>query len=96
MTLRGHLTAQLPLQACLTCRARLAHAFTASALVRCSLAALSNDAGSLTPFRAFLLKVASLLEQGAGSETDVLLRVPALRIGKMEHRFALCGFGGWA
>ena len=51
--LRGHLTAQLPLQACLTCRARLAHAFTASALVGYPLAVLSNDVGPLTPFRAF-------------------------------------------
>lgn len=53
MTLRGILTAQLPLQARWTCEARLARSFVASALVRIPLAATSDNVSSLTPFRAF-------------------------------------------
>lgn len=41
MTLRGILTAQLPLQARWTCEARLARSFAASVLARIPLAATS-------------------------------------------------------
>lgn len=41
MTLRGILAVQLPLQSCLTGEARLARAFTASALARIPLADVS-------------------------------------------------------
>lgn len=54
MTLRGALTAQLGFQAGLTCEARLTPAFAPSALVRAPLAVESDNASSLTPFRAFL------------------------------------------
>lgn len=54
MTLRGILTAQLPLQARWTCEARLARSFAASVLARIPLAATSDNVSSLTPFRAFL------------------------------------------
>lgn len=53
MTLRGILTAQLPLQARWTCEARLARSFAASVLARIPLAATSDNVSSLTPFRAF-------------------------------------------
>lgn len=50
MSLRGILTVQLPLQARWTCEARLARAFTASALVRIPLAVSTNYGSPLTPF----------------------------------------------
>lgn len=53
MTLRGILTAQLPLQARWTCEARLARSFAASALARIPLSATSDNASPLTPFQAF-------------------------------------------
>lgn len=53
MTLRGILTAQLPLQARWTCEARLARSFAASVLARIPLAATSDSASPLTPFQAF-------------------------------------------
>lgn len=55
MTLRGILTAQPPLQARWTCEARLAWSFAASVLARIPLAATSDNASPLTPFRAFFL-----------------------------------------
>lgn len=55
MTLRGILTAQLPLQARWTCEARLARSFAASVLARIPLAATSDNVVSLTPFRAFFV-----------------------------------------
>ena len=66
MTLRGKLTAQLPLQAGLTCEARLAPAFTASALVSFSLAVSSNIRALLTPFGR-LFEIALLFKQGAST-----------------------------
>lgn len=53
MTLRGILTAQLPLQVRWTCEARLARSFAASVLARIPLAATSDSASPLTPFQAF-------------------------------------------
>lgn len=53
MTLRGILTAQLPLQARWTCEARLARSFAASVLARIPLAATSDNVSPLTPFWAF-------------------------------------------
>ena len=53
MTLRGILTARLPLQARWTCEARLARSFAASVLARIPLAATSDNASPSTPFRAF-------------------------------------------
>ena len=53
MTLRGILTAQLPLQARWTCEARLARSFAVSVLARIPLAVTSDNVSSLTPFRAF-------------------------------------------
>lgn len=53
MTLRGILTAQLPLQARWTCEARLARSFAASVLARIPLAVTSDNVSPLTPFRAF-------------------------------------------
>lgn len=53
MTLRGILTARLPLQARWTCEARLARSFAASVLARIPLAATSDSASPLTPFQAF-------------------------------------------
>lgn len=50
MTLRGILTVQMPLQARWTCEARLARAFTASALVGIPLAVSTNYGSLLTPF----------------------------------------------
>lgn len=53
MTLRGILTAQLPLQVRWTCEARLARSFAASVLARIPLAATFDNASPLTPFQAF-------------------------------------------
>lgn len=53
MTLRGILTAQLPLQARWTCEARLARSFAASVLARIPLSATSDNASPLTLFQAF-------------------------------------------
>ena len=53
MTLRGILTAQLPLQVRWTCEARLARSFAASVLARIPLAVTSDNVSPLTPFRAF-------------------------------------------
>lgn len=53
MTLRGILTAQLPLQVRWTCEARLARSFAASVLARIPLAATSDSASPLTPSQAF-------------------------------------------
>lgn len=53
MTLRGILTAQLPLQARWTCEARLARSSAASVLARIPLAVTSDNVSPLMPFRAF-------------------------------------------
>ena len=55
MTLRGILTAQLPLQARWTCEACLARSFAASVLARIPLAVTSDNVSPLTPFRAFFV-----------------------------------------
>lgn len=55
MTLRGILTAQLPLQARWTCEACLARSFAASVLAGIPLAVTSDNVSPLTPFRAFFV-----------------------------------------
>ena len=96
MTLRGILTAQLPLQARWTCEARLARSFAASVLARIPLADLLVPARALsTPFGR-LAGVASLSSRGcARLMADGAPRVPAR---SLLFACPFCGLGaaaGW-